>query len=617
MRKFAPLPLESLLPWLAGADRWLLLDTALPGPAERFSYLFMDPVELLSTCDYRDVRLLLGEVERAAGVLSYEAGYGIEPALGEPAGGGAPAAPVAWFGLYRKPFVFDHAAGGWLGKPPAAGGAARGDESWAVEGLELDAGLERFAGDVAQIKKLIAAGQTYQVNYTRRFRFRFRGDVLAFYRALRKAQPVPYAALLRDGGWCVLSLSPELFFRLDPTGRIITRPMKGTIGRGRDISEDRRQARQLRLDPKNRAENLMIVDLLRNDLGRLCRTGSVAVTSLFAVERYETLLQMTSTVEGVVAPGTGIAGVFEALFPSGSVTGAPKISTMKIISRLEDSPRGIYTGSLGFIAPAGRACFSVPIRTVELKGELGVMGAGCGIVADSRAEDEYEECRLKGRFLTDIASLAFRPEFELVETMLCEGGRVALLELHLDRMRESARFFGRPFDRRTARKAVAALISSSPHRLKVRLLLNASGRFRAEAATHKLPQAPLKVAVFPESVDTNHPFCRHKTTGRPVYQMAREQAQAKGIFDYIFLDRRGQVIEGAITNVYAQRAGILYTPPLRAGCLPGVYRRYLKTRGEPLIRDRLFGLEEFKRADRLWVSNAVIGLLEAELVDLG
>ncbi|MBW7997857.1 MAG: aminodeoxychorismate synthase component I [Candidatus Glassbacteria bacterium] len=349
MRGFFPLPFDSLYSSLCGTDRWVLLDCSLQDRTNRFSYLFTEPEQVIATRDYKEVIAALDELDRAvsggmwaAGAVSYEAGYGVEGKLLHLAPP-QPQSPLVWFGLYRRPMVFDHRAGEWLGEKPAAADKARKPGWWAVSGLELDADESRFSADVERVWELIAAGRTYQVNYTRRWNFSFDGDPLEFYRALRTAQPVPYGAMISDGDWRVLSLSPELFFRTDRSGLITTRPMKGTIGRGLDLRGDYRQAARLRCDRKNRAENLMIVDLLRNDLGRICRTGSVRVPDLFRVERYRSLLQMTSTVEGQLREGAGVAEVMGKIFPSGSVTGAPKISTMEIIAGLEDTPRGVYT----------------------------------------------------------------------------------------------------------------------------------------------------------------------------------------------------------------------------------------------------------------------------------
>jgi para-aminobenzoate synthetase / 4-amino-4-deoxychorismate lyase len=359
----------------------------------------------------------------------------------------------------------------------------------------------------------------------------------------------------------------------------------------------------------------MIVDLLRNDLGRVCRIGSVQVPRLFEIERYRSLLQMTSTVEGTLMPGTGLADILSAIFPCGSVTGAPKISTMEIINALEDTPRGVYTGAVGFAAPDGGSCFNVAIRTLELRGGRGVMGSGCGIVADSRGSEEYAECRLKARFLTGSIASDDRHDFKLIETMLAVGGRIELLEYHLDRLRDSSRYFGRPYDRRTVRTAIAELLSGRAERLKVRLLLDCRGECAVECAPVDPPAGPLKIALWPRNIDPSGKYFRHKTTNRRLYDRARNDTIKKGLFDYVFVNLAGNVTEGAISNIYVENNGVIYTPPLRCGVLPGVYRRALKARNELAVRDKLLVIEDLRAADRIWVSNAVIGLVEAELVE--
>lgn len=614
-----PLPLDRLLPLLATADLWVLLDSSLPDRDNFLSYLFVEPEQVIVAREPGDVGDVLDEVQRAvsgglwaAGAVAYEAGYGMEPGLNRL----APAdirSPLVWFGLYRQPLVYDHRSGIWSGHAPPGGCKNWRPGAWEISAPVLDAGRERFSADVERIRHSIAEGRTYQVNYTRRWNFTLDGDPLAFYRELRRAQPVPFGAVIRDEDWRVLSLSPELFFRTDQSGKITTRPMKGTAGRGMDLRDDHRRAEHLRADSKNRAENLMIVDLLRNDLGRICDTGSVRVPELFRIERYRSLLQMTSTVEGQLEKAMGLAGIFRNIFPSGSVTGAPKISTMEIIAGLEDTPRGVYTGAVGFASPGGESCFSVAIRTVELHGGRGVMGSGCGIVADSIGGEEYAECLLKARFLTELDKTG--DDFMLIETMLCVDGRIDLLELHLDRLRDSSRYFGRPFDRRKIRIAVERKISGRGGRWKARLLLDSSGVPGLTMSRVDPVREPVRVAFWPEPIDSTGVFHRHKTTCRELYDRARKAAHRKGLFDYIFVNEKGRVTEGSISNVYVERDGVLYTPPLRAGVLPGVYRRHLKASGDPPVHDRLLTRQDVAIADRLWVSNAVAGLVRAVLED--
>jgi len=615
------LPLAELEPLLADELSYVLLDTALPDRENTSSYLFLHPRKILRASGYKEVHSVLGQAEKesrrgfwVAGALAYEAGYALEERL--TASAPEPRRPVLWLGVFEQPYIFDHCTGRW-NAPLTRRSKLTG--AWEVERGRMETAQRAFFRNVERAQEFIRRGETYQVNYTMRYRFAFQGSPVAFYRALRDFQKVPYAAVVRDGDWWVLSLSPELFFRLATDGQLVTRPMKGTIARGLSLKQDRQKARALRLDVKNRAENLMIVDLMRNDLGRICCIGSVKVPLKFKVERYDTLFQMTSTVAGRLEAGVGFADLVKAIFPSGSVTGAPKLRTMEIISELEDSPRGVYTGALGYLAPDGSACFNVAIRTVELERGEGILGIGGAVVADSTPESEYRECLLKASFLTGLKEGRKMPRFELVETMLHNGSGIPLLELHLDRMRDSAKYFNIPFNRRAVRHALVSAVaglegSSARRRHRLRLLLDRHGKLRIHCSALNPQKGKLRVDFFRRTTDSRDRFLYHKTTRRPIYARAYTEARSRGLFDYIFTNRFGQVTEGSISNVYAEFDGVLYTPPVRAGLLPGVYRKWLKRSGSRKVRDRILFPSDLRAADRLWVSNAVHGLLEVELV---
>ncbi|WP_228350459.1 aminodeoxychorismate synthase component I [Rhodocaloribacter litoris] len=374
----------------------VLLDAPAPEDGPARGLLFVDPVRVLSARTPAGVHRVLAGIDAAvarglyvAGFLSYEAGYALERAAAPPQ---PPAAlPLAWFGVYRAPAVLGAGAVAALLDDRAPYRVSDGRFAYAPGA---------YARRVAAVRALIREGDVYQINLTGPYRFRFEGSARAFYAACRRRQPVRYGAWIRLAEALVLSCSPELFF--ERRGDLVrTRPMKGTIRRGRTADEDEALRQRLRHDEKSRAENLMIVDLLRNDLSRCCLPGSVRVPALFTIETYPTLIQMTSTVEGTLRPGTGYAGLFRALFPCGSVTGAPKLRAMQHIRTLEPGPRGVYCGAIGYAAPGDEAVFNVAIRTITLRGDAGVMGTGSGIVWDSNAEDEYAECLLKTRFLFD------------------------------------------------------------------------------------------------------------------------------------------------------------------------------------------------------------------------
>ena len=403
---------------------------------------FLHPVRIISIDRLDDVPRLFATIEEClrggffvAGYFGYECGYHFENIA--PDVPLHPTMPLAWLGVYRAPLTFNHETGIFEGEPPVV--PAGGQRQYSVKQCSLNISEPRYRDSIEIIKNYISAGDTYQVNFTDKYTFEFEGSPIACFSALREKQKVAYSALINAGGKHVLSFSPELFFQIDGS-TITTKPMKGTARRGRHLAEDESLAQRLRHDEKNLSENLMIVDLLRNDVGRVTNTGSVAVKEMFAVEKYETLFQMTSTVQGTVRDDLSLYELIRCIFPSGSVTGAPKIRTMQIIRELENSPRGVYTGAIGYFAPTNNATFNVAIRTLVIDGSKGEMGIGSGIVFGSNAREEYEECALKAEFLTRPAE-----KFKLIESILWNGSYV-LLSFHIDRLRDSAAYFGFKFD---------------------------------------------------------------------------------------------------------------------------------------------------------------------------
>ena len=385
--------------------------------------------------------------------------------------------------------------------------------------------------------------------------------------------------------------------------------MKGTIRRGDSPEEDRRLARALRESRKDRAENLMVVDLIRNDLGRVCRPGSIRVSSLFEVEKYATLHQMTSTVRGTLRNAVTYFDIFKALFPGGSVTGAPKIRTMQIIKKLECGSRNIYCGALGMVLPKQKAVFNLPIRTVSLRGKRGEMGIGSGIVWDSDADSEFQECLLKARFLT-----CGNKDFSLLETILWEKGGYSLLNSHLERMKASARYFGFLFNEariRSRLKAQAKGFSRHNH-YKVRLLLDKNGTPRL-FHERLLPAQKVQnyVALSAKKTDPKSAFYYHKTTNRVLYDSEYALYAKKGFFDVIFLNSRNEVTEGAISNIIVQKKGRLYTPPVSSGLLAGLMRSYLLKKG--IISEKKIYPAELYRAERIFLCNSVRGITEVRL----
>ena len=524
--------------------------------------------------------------------------------------------------------------------PAGAGEDARRAGPAPAGALGLRASVDRAAFEeaIARIHAAIAEGETYQVNYSYRLDLETFGSPLALYRRLRARQPVAFGALIRlpaeAGGpdW-VLSCSPELFLR-HHDGVLQARPMKGTAARSGDDAADALAARRLAADAKNRAENLMIVDLLRNDLGRVARTGSVRVPALFEVERYPTVLQMTSTVAAELPADVGFPALLRALFPCGSITGAPKHRTMQLITELETTPRGLYTGSLGWIdAPrpghaCGDFCLSVAIRTLTLERieqgadalagarHRGRMGVGAGIVIDSAAADEYAECRLKARFLS-----ALDPGFALFETMYAtrEAG-VRQLDRHLARLEASAAALDFVFERARVEAALggqlAALPPATPSRL--RLALHKDGRLELTAAAlEALPPGAVTVLLAERPLDDPHGLGAYKTTLRARYDEGLRAALAAGAFDTLFFDSAGRLTEGGRSNVFLLLDGEWRTPPAGRGVLPGTMRAALLEDPAWAAREAELRVEDLLRAQRIVLTNALRGAVEARLAGAG
>jgi para-aminobenzoate synthetase/4-amino-4-deoxychorismate lyase len=603
------------------ADCFALLDDASAvDPAVARSRLYTGLCGHLACDDAAHWPQLLADMQEglarglhAVALLTYELG-------GHLLGTGAHAAPgpLAQVLLFER---CEHLSAGqvaaWLAARAAGDGSPAG-----IGAVRANIGEEEFTAALARIHELIAAGDTYQVNYTYRLRFDAFGSLAALYARLRARQPVPYGALvaLPDGG-AVLSLSPELFVR-HAGGELLARPMKGTAPAADDATENERRSRALAADTKNRAENLMIVDLLRNDLGRIAVTGSVQVPALFEVQRYSSVLQMTSTVTAQLRPGASLADIFAALYPCGSITGAPKRRTMEIIRELEPAPRGIYTGAIGWFdppaagAPVGDFCLSVPIRTLALQPEsdgvrAGELGVGAGIVYDSVAADEYAECKLKARFLTGLHN-----EFELFETLRASGEEGCRhLDLHLARMAASARYFGFAFDAAAASTALEqACAAFAPGvRYRLRLALSAGGHFSTQSAPLSPITEPVGLLLADDATASNALFARHKTSIRSRYDAGWRAAEQQGAFDTLFFNERGELAEGGRSNVFVRIDGRWITPPLSCGVLPGVMRAVLLAAPGWKAREGIITREALLAAEDIVVCNALRGPLRAFL----
>jgi para-aminobenzoate synthetase/4-amino-4-deoxychorismate lyase len=526
----------------------------------------------------------------AVGFLAYEAAPAFDPALSTIADGDF---PLLWFGLFKQPDEFDHLPIGRVTSPSKL--------SWRPS-LTHD----EYRSKIDAIHEYIQNGDTYQVNFSFRMRTNSEMNPPEVFDQLMTAQETRYAAFIDTGEWIILSASPELFFRLE--GDLIeSKPMKGTAARGLWYDDDCRKAEMLLTSEKERAENLMIVDMVRNDIGRVADIGSVHVPALFALERYPTVWQMTSTVCGrTKAP---LSGIFRALFPPASVTGAPKRRAMEIITELESSPRRIYTGTIGRIAPDRRAQFSVAIRTLLFRRNDGraEYGIGSGIVWDSERDGEWEECSVKARVLH-----AGMPEFDLVETMIWSPDNgYSLLEYHLRRLEQSAAYFGFKIDIPGIRDLLNRIASGLPalsHR--VRLVLSRGGAVDIKAD----PLEPEKsgfgsITIAGSPIHSSNVFLYHKTTNRRIYEEAMKASP--GFDDVILFNEKGQVTETTIANIAVEIGRKLYTPPVNCGLLAGIYRAWLIE--QKRIWERIISLDELRQSPNVYLMNSVRGIQKVSL----
>jgi para-aminobenzoate synthetase / 4-amino-4-deoxychorismate lyase len=517
----------------------------------------------------------LGQGHHVAGWLGYELGYALEPRLARQ----GVAVPLLQLGVFGPP---RHEA------PPALGRAYAGP-------LRPEWDEAQYGVRFGRVKDFIAAGDIYQANLSFRAHFAFAGEPRALYEQLRGQSGATHCAYI-DYGPSILSLSPELFFDLAADGAITARPMKGTAPRKGDDAAERAA---LAASQKDCAENLMIVDLIRNDLSRIAEPGSVEVSGLFKVETYPTLHTMVSTVTARKRKDAGAADILRALFPCGSVTGAPKIRAMEILRELELSPRGAYCGAIGCFAPDGSARFNVAIRTLTVRGDEGELGIGGGVVQDSRSGSEYAECLLKAQFFE-----AARRPLELIETLRWEGGFVRLAA-HLARMENSAQVFGLAFDRSVAQDALENAVRGGRGALRVRLTLDEAGRH--DATAHDLPPNPpcWTYAISPERTDSRDLFLRHKTNWRELYE---SEVKRWGTDEVIFVNERGEITEGARSNIFVMRDGILLTPSMAAGVLDGRLRAELIASGK--AREAVLAVDDLK--GEVWFGNSLRGLIPAK-----
>ena len=589
---------------------------------------FEEPYRIISACSTEEVLPALNTVEalvrahgwHAAGFLSYEAGSAFDAALRTHK---LRDFPLLWFGLYAKAVEID------LPDPNYAA-YTLADPKPSISRADYDRAIRR-------VKRYIESGDTYQVNYTLRLHTAFHGDPWHLFLAMVRAQTdsrfqIPdsrlkpqirnqesgirnqesvsagYAAYVDMGSYALCSASPELFFRFE-SGRLTCKPMKGTVHRGRMLDEDKALSSWLQNSEKNRAENLMIVDMIRNDLGRVAEFGSVRVAAMFEVERHPTLWQMTSTITARCS--RPLAEIFTALFPCASITGAPKVRTSEIIAELESVPRGIYTGSIGFLAPDGTAQFSIAIRTavVDRGGGQVEYGSGGGIVWDSGSKDEYTEALLKARVLTEQ-----RPEFSLLETMRwTREDSYYLLEYHLLRLAASAEYFGYSVDSGSIRQQLldqATIFGNEPRRVRLLVARNGAVEIQADMLDEKEAERSLRVALAREPVNSAEVFLYHKTTNRLIYENARDSRP--DCDDVLLWNEKDELTESCVANIVVEMDGRLYTPPVDCGLLAGTFRAWLLDQGK--IRERRLKISDLARCSKIHLINSVRKWQEAALI---
>lgn len=573
--------------------------TALVHEPESSQWLaFATPEQIISCQQPGDVANALKRIEaaveadglHAVGFVSYEAAPAFEPTAAVHADADF---PLLWFALCPPPQVTK--------LPPLPGNIPRPD--WSPQCSRAD-----FAADIAAIHAAIAAGETYQVNHSFFLKTGFHQDAWPFFLQLAHGAHGGYAAWVDTGRYAICSASPELFFSRS-NGEVICRPMKGTAPRGLTRADDLQRVEALKASTKERAENIMVLDMIRNDLARL-PGGPVEVPACCEVEQYPTVWQMTSTAS--TRSEASLAEIFSALFPCASITGAPKLQTMRHIARIEGRPRRLYTGAIGHIAPKGKATFSVAIRTavIDRQEETAEYGIGAGITWDSVADAEYDECLNKARALT-----AEPTDFSLLESLLYEPDNgLLLLDAHLQRLQASADYFDYPCDEAALRRRLADKIGAlppQPH--KLRLLIDHHGATTVEAeplAVTTNPE-PLQVRLARQPIDSNDPFLYHKTTRRDVYNQAR--AAVDDCDEVLLYNQQGEITEASNFNLVAQIDGRLWTPPVACGLLAGTFRGDLIAKGE--IEERVIRVEELAGCERLVLVNSVRRWREAVLVE--
>jgi para-aminobenzoate synthetase / 4-amino-4-deoxychorismate lyase len=565
------------------------------------SYLFLKPVEVISVYKKEDLKFSFNQIQKlidkgyfAYSLINYEAGFLFEEKLSS---------------LQTKNdekliqfFFFDKKNVKELNSSKVMFDNFSIDK-YSISEFELNRSESEFNYDIAKIKAYIKAGDTYQVNYTLKGEFSFKGSYSSFFQKLLFNQSAKYSAFINNIDKYIISLSPELFFH-QKSKKIISYPMKGTTQRGYNTNADTIAETELEKSKKNLAENVMIVDLIRNDLGKICKYGSVKVPELFHIEKYESLFQMISVVKGNLRKKTKMLDILKNIFPCGSVTGAPKIRTMEIINEIEKDERGIYTGSIGLITP-DEIKMNVAIRTMTIDKNTGdgVIGLGSGIVWDSEPKNEYEEVLLKSKFLTEPLDY-----FEIFETMKVENGKILFFDQHLERMKSAADYFLFRFSEKKIRKQIEIAISNLDFKksFKIKITLYKCGKLNIIVSQIPKQKRNITVIISDNKILSTDKFRHFKTTNRKLYDDEYLHFSSKSIYEVLYLNEKDEIAEGSRTNIFLRKENSWFTPSLESGALAGIYRNYFIQKQNDIIEKSIM-IDELLKADELILTNALRG----------
>jgi para-aminobenzoate synthetase/4-amino-4-deoxychorismate lyase len=573
-----------------------------------YSYIFNNPAVIISAENQKELLNAFDLIEEQKrngrtgyGFLKYEAGYYLEEKfLKYRKENNAGLLKFCFFDekntIKIKSDEIDFTSGGF-------------SKEYNIRELTYSKNKDEFVKDIQSIKHFIEEGDTYQVNYTMKCNFKVEGNLLSLFKSLVFNQSAEYTAFINNGENIIISVSPELFFSIKGN-EIVCKPMKGTIKRGINPGNDLFHYNTLQSEDKFHAENLMILDLLRNDLGKISKYNSVNVNKLYSVEKYESLFQLISEVRAGLKDNISLKEIFKSIFPCGSVTGTPKIRTMEIINKLEKEDRGLYTGAVGLFLP-DKTVFNVAIRTITIDKETrnGKAGIGSGITWDSDPVSEYNETLLKSKFLTDPDEY-----FEIFETMLIENGKVFLWDYHLQRLKQSADYFLFNYDEEKLNFDLQNLLSrtESGKKYRLKLTLNKWGGTNFTITDFPDITKPVKIIISNKKILSENRFQYFKTTNRKLYNDEYKHYSNNGFYDVIYFNEMDQLAEGAITNVFIKKDNIWYTPAIESGILAGVYRKYFIGKNRGNVIEKEISKDELFNADEVVLTNSLRGEIKVE-----